>query len=101
MLSSPRYRLLKPHLLRELMERTGTGAAISGRELATAVDVPSSTIDALLNGVTKTQPAEVAERIVRVIGVDLLILWAPTGRAVPAPTEEQPAAAAPRTAVPA
>ncbi|MEU6376755.1 helix-turn-helix transcriptional regulator [Streptomyces sp. NPDC046909] len=90
MTSPPRYRLLKPHLLRELMERTGTGAAISGRELAAAVDVPSSTIDALLNGVTKTQPADVAERIVRVIGVDLLILWAPTGRAVPAPAEDQP-----------
>ncbi|MFI1723875.1 helix-turn-helix domain-containing protein [Streptomyces sp. NPDC020489] len=98
MISPPRYRLLRPHLMRELMERTGTGAPISGRELAAAVDVPSSTIDALLNGVTKTQPADVAERIVRVIGVDLLILWAPTGRAVPDPPEDQPAGL--RTAVP-
>lgn len=99
MTSPPRYRLVKPHLLRELMERTGTGAAISGRELAAAVEVPSSTIDALLNGVTKTQPADVAERIVRVIGVDLLILWTPTGRAVPAPAEDHPTAV-PHTAVP-
>jgi hypothetical protein len=93
---APRYRLLKPHLLRELMERTGTGASISGRELAAAVGVPSSTVDALLNGHTKTQPALTAEHICRVIGVDLLVLWAPTGRAVPADDEQ---GAAPRTAV--
>ncbi|MER7930532.1 helix-turn-helix transcriptional regulator [Streptomyces sp. NPDC096057] len=96
MIAPPRYRLLKPRLLRELMERTGTGAPLSGRELAAMVDVPRSTIDALLNGVTKTQPADVAERIVRAIGVDLLILWAPTGRSVPS---EEPTGDA-RTAVP-
>lgn len=96
MISPSRYRLVKPALLRELMERTGTGSPVSGRELATEVGVPSSTVDALLNGVTKTQPAEVAEEIARVIGVDLLILWAPTGRAVPA---EDSQANAPRTAV--
>ena len=80
----PRYRLVSPDLLRTLMERTGTGASISGRELAAAVDVPHGTIDALLSGKTKTQPSSVAHHICRVIGVDLLILWAPTGRAVPA-----------------
>lgn len=94
MTSPPRYRLVNPHLLRLLMERTGTGASISGRELAASVGVPSSTIDALLNGVTKSQPASVAEKIARVIGVDLLILWAPTGRAVPADDTHMP-----RTAV--
>ncbi|MFE9684118.1 helix-turn-helix domain-containing protein [Streptomyces sp. NPDC006285] len=97
MATRTRSRLVKPTLLRDLMERTGTGSAISGRELAAAVQVPNSTIDALLNGTTKTQPTDVAERIAQVIGVDLLILWAPTGRAVPA--EDTPAGVQ-RTAVP-
>jgi transcriptional regulator with XRE-family HTH domain len=94
--SPPRYRLVNPDLLRLLMERTGTGAPISGRELAASVGVPSSTIDALLNGVTKTQPANIASKIAHVIGVDLLILWLPTGRAVPA---DDPHTHMPRTAV--
>ncbi|WP_217545617.1 XRE family transcriptional regulator [Streptomyces sp. GbtcB6] len=83
MVREPRYRLVKPDLLRELMGRTGTGSDISGRELATQVGIPHGTVDALLRGATKTQPAGVAHDISRVIGVDLLILWAPTGRAVP------------------
>jgi hypothetical protein len=64
--------------------------------LAAAVGVPPSTVDALLNGHTKTQPTEIAEHMCQVIGVDLLILWAPTGRSVPADDEQ---GAAPRTAV--
>jgi hypothetical protein len=84
MAPEPRYRLVKPGLLRELMERTGTGGSLSGRELAAHVGIPHGTVDALLNGQTKTQPATVAHSISRVIGVDLLILWAPTGRAVQA-----------------
>lgn len=83
MAREPRYRLVSPELLRTLMERTGTGASISGRQLAVKVEVPHGTIDALLSGETKTQPATIAHSISRVIGVDLLILWAPTGRAVP------------------
>ncbi|MET9729747.1 helix-turn-helix transcriptional regulator [Streptomyces sp. NPDC006458] len=90
MASAPRHLLRKPDLLRELMECTGTGAPISGRELAAAVHVPPSTIDALVNGVTRTQPSHIAERIASVIGVDLLILWAPTGRAVPNPEAATP-----------
>lgn len=66
-----------------LMERTGTGSGISGRELAAAVGVSHGTIDNLLNGNTKTQSETVAKAIAQVIGVDLLILWAPTGRSVP------------------
>lgn len=80
----PRHVLLDPDLLRRLMERTGTGHSISGRELARRVGVPHGTIDALLNGNIKSQPADVAHSICRTIGVDLLILWAPAGRAVPA-----------------
>ncbi|TLQ43451.1 helix-turn-helix domain-containing protein [Streptomyces marianii] len=79
-----RYRLVSPTLLRTLMERTGAGSRVSGRELATRVGVSHGLITNLLNGITKTTRAEVAQGICRVIGVDLLILWAPTGRSVPA-----------------
>lgn len=84
MAPEPRYRLVKPSLMRELMDRTGTGADVSSRELASKVGIPHGTVGALLSGNTKTQPSSVAHEICRVIGVDLLILWAPTGRAVPA-----------------
>ncbi|MEV8032223.1 helix-turn-helix transcriptional regulator [Streptomyces sp. NPDC086182] len=83
----PRYVLLDPDLLRRLMERTGTGHSISGRELARRVGVPHGTIDNLLNGNIKTQPADVAHGICRTIGVDALILWAPAGRAVSVESE--------------
>ncbi|TFE42472.1 XRE family transcriptional regulator [Streptomyces sp. ICN441] len=83
-----RYRLVSPTLLRALMERTGTGSSVSGRELATRVGVSHGLITNLLNGITKTTRAEVAERICQVIGVDLLILWEPTGRAIPADDAE-------------
>lgn len=96
----PRYVLLDPDLLRRLMKRTGTGHSISGRELARRVGVPNGTIDNLLNSVVKTQPSEVAHDICRTIGVDLLILWAPAGRAVPIATEDV-GNITPRTAVPA
>lgn len=80
----PRYVLLDPDLLRRLMERTGTGHSISGRELARRVGVPHGTIDALLNGNVKTQPYAVALTVCARLGVDLLVLWTPEGRAVPA-----------------
>lgn len=83
MAREPRYRLFNPDRLRMLMERTGTGSGISGRELAAKVGIPHGTVDALLSGQTKTQPCTVAHSIARVIGVDVLILWEPTGRAVP------------------
>ncbi|MFJ3794992.1 helix-turn-helix domain-containing protein [Streptomyces sp. NPDC090088] len=98
MVREPRYRLVKPHLLCELMERTGTGAEISGRELARQVGIPHGTVDALLSGATKTQPTGVAHEIARVIGVDLLILWAPTGRSVP---DDESVSDISRAAVPA
>lgn len=79
----PRYALLKPHTLRDLMTRTGDGSEITGRALAKAVGVPHGTIDGLLNGQTRTQPAHVAREICRVVGVDVGCLWAETGRKVP------------------
>lgn len=85
-----RYRLMDPDLMRKLMKRTGSGAGISNRELAAAVGVSHGTIDNLLNGVSKTQRERVASAICRTIGVDLLILWAPTGRSVPATDSDTP-----------
>ncbi|MFJ1657223.1 helix-turn-helix domain-containing protein [Streptomyces anthocyanicus] len=91
MTREPRYRLLKPHTLRDLMSRTGDGSEISGRALASAVGIPHGTIEGLLNGKTKTQPAPVAREICRVIGVDVGCLWAETGRKVPDEKTEAPA----------
>lgn len=78
-----RYHLVNPNLLRQLMQRTGAGTSISRRALAAAAGVPHGTIDHLINGDVRTQPDDVAYAIARTIGVDLLVLWAPTGRAVP------------------
>jgi transcriptional regulator with XRE-family HTH domain len=88
-----RYLLVDPDRLRLLMERTGTGAGISGRELAAKASISHGKIQNLLSGTTRTTDARSAERISRVIGVDLLVLWAPTGRSVP---PEAPSGVAPR-----
>jgi len=84
MASNPkRFRLVNPARLQILMERTGSGCSISGRALAVAVNVPHGTINQLLSGAVKTQPAEVAYAIADTIGVDYPVLWAPVGRSVP------------------
>lgn len=99
--SAPRHRLVSPDRLRMLMERTGSGSSISGRELASAIGVAHGTVNGLLSGTTSTQPAATAYAICQVIGVDLLILWAPTGRAVPAVEDDiRPSAARSRTPAP-
>ena len=90
MTREPRYRLLKPMTLRDLMGRTGDGSEISGRALAELVGVPHGTIEGLLSGKTKTQPASTARAICRVIGIDVGCLWAETGRKVPDEKAESP-----------
>ncbi|MFF8290470.1 helix-turn-helix domain-containing protein [Streptomyces sp. NPDC016309] len=91
-----RYLLFKPERLALIMERTGAGVEISGRELAARVGVSHGTIQNLLNGTTRTTSERVAQRICQVTGVDLLVLWAPTGRSVPAdePNENKTGAGA-------
>ncbi|MFD5903621.1 helix-turn-helix domain-containing protein [Streptomyces microflavus] len=79
-----RFLLVNPARLRMLMERTGTGAGITHRELAKNVGIPHGTIDHLLSGDVRTQPADIAYAISQVLGVDHLVLWAPTGRSIPA-----------------
>jgi transcriptional regulator with XRE-family HTH domain len=71
------------------MERTGTGSSISVRELATAVGVSHGGINDLLQGHTKTTRHDTAHGICRTLGVDLLVLWAPTGRSVQDPDEPE------------
>lgn len=78
----PAYKLVNPDLLRTLMDRTGTGSAISLRELARRAGIAKSSLHALLHGMQEAVPAGEAHGIARVIGVDLLILFAPVGRSV-------------------
>ncbi|WP_030928394.1 helix-turn-helix domain-containing protein [Streptomyces sp. NRRL B-24720] len=80
---APLYKLVSPDLLRTLMLRTGTGAAVSVRELATLADVPRSTIGNLLTGAQQAVQEQTAHAIAEAIGVDVLVLFAPVGRSVP------------------
>ncbi|MER7815580.1 XRE family transcriptional regulator [Streptomyces sp. NPDC096153] len=75
------YRLVSPDLLRRLMQRTGTGAPVSVRELAAQAGVPHGTIGNLLTGEQEAVLAESALAIAAAIGVDYLILWIPDQRA--------------------
>ena len=76
------YKLIDPELLRTLMKRTGSGASVSVRELATLTSIPRSTIGALLTGVQQSVPEASAHAIAEAIGVDVLILFTPVGRSV-------------------
>lgn len=90
--SDDMYLLLDPDLLRRLMQRTGTGASITMRELAEAVGVHHSMLGFLLNGRQRTTSRHTAEAIAARLGVDPLVLWAPICRSVPVPTGEPVAA---------
>lgn len=88
---APMYRLLDREHLRKLMQRTGTGAPMSIRDLAAASRIPRSTIHALLSGAQASVPADTAHALTQAIGVDVLILFAPIGRSVPLAACEPPA----------
>ncbi|MFF8409037.1 helix-turn-helix domain-containing protein [Streptomyces omiyaensis] len=77
----PRHRLVNPVLLKLLMERTGTGRAVSIRELAETARVPRSTIGNLLTGMRLEIDSRSAHRIAAAIGVDDNVLWIPAQRA--------------------
>ncbi|WP_079032600.1 helix-turn-helix domain-containing protein [Wenjunlia vitaminophila] len=62
------------------MKHTGDGTSVSIRDLATATSVAPSTVGALLTGDQETLNIEAASAIADRIGVDLLVLWTPTGR---------------------
>ena len=77
----PLFKLLDRDLLGRLMQRTGTGASVSVRELAALAGVPHGTIGNLLTGEQESVIAPTACSIARAIGVDVLVLFAPLGRA--------------------
>ncbi|WP_327703603.1 hypothetical protein OG530_19125 [Streptomyces decoyicus] len=77
----PMCRLVSGDLLRTLMKRTGTGARITVRDLAAAVQVPNGTIGALTTGAQRFLPEDKGKRIASTIGVDYLILFVPCERA--------------------
>jgi hypothetical protein len=89
------YLLVDRDLLRRLMQRTGTGNPVSVRDLAKAVGCAHGTIGNLLTGVQTCVSLAHAHGIVDRLGVDLLVLFTPTGRAVPAPRVPEYAAAVP------
>lgn len=79
--------LVSPDLLVQLMKRTGDGREVSVRDLAEAANCHPSKIDALRNGRRKTSLHDEAVAIAKRLGVDLLVVWEHSGRANPAPTE--------------
>ncbi|MEV8396341.1 helix-turn-helix domain-containing protein [Streptomyces niveus] len=82
------YLLVSRDLLVLLMERTGDGSRVTVRELADEVGVHPSKIGHLRTGEQETLPRTKALACARRLGVDELVLWKPTGRAVCAPLEE-------------
>ncbi|MDK1473690.1 XRE family transcriptional regulator [Streptomyces sp. 549] len=80
----PPYLLVDRDLLRTVMKRTGNGRPTNTRELAATAGVAHGVIGELLTGVRDTLPGEAAHAVARRIGVDVLILFIPTGRSVPA-----------------
>lgn len=81
------YVLVSPDLLVQLMERTGDGRPVSVRELARVAGVSHSKIGHLRTGERETADEHEAPAIANRLGVDLLVLWKPTGRTVEAPAE--------------
>lgn len=96
---TPPYKLVDPGLLRQLMKRTGTGHRTNVRRLADASELSIGTISNLLTGIRESVPCTAAHAIADEIGVDVLILFTPTGRCVPAPTEPDTDTAEPSEAV--
>jgi transcriptional regulator with XRE-family HTH domain len=78
---APKYRLVSAELLRLLMQRTGTGSAVTGRRLARDVGVAHGIIGELLTGARDTVSATTAQAIAQRIGVDVLVLFVPAERA--------------------
>lgn len=74
------YSVASSDRLKFLMERTGTGEAITSRELAAAAKVSHGTIGALMSGAQRSVPEPKAKAIAAVLGVDLLVLWVPMER---------------------
>ncbi|MEU6649463.1 helix-turn-helix transcriptional regulator [Streptomyces sp. NPDC046900] len=88
-------KLVSAELLCLLMQRTGDGREISVRDLADAAGVHPSKVGHLRTGARQTATEAEAKAIAGRLGVDLFVLWEPTGRANPAPIEPEHLAAVP------
>ncbi|MEV8396199.1 helix-turn-helix domain-containing protein [Streptomyces sp. NPDC057596] len=75
------YAVVSGDRLKTLMERTGTGEAVTSRELAAAAGVAHGTIGALMSGTQRLVPEDKAKAITAALGVDLLVLFIPMERA--------------------
>ncbi|MFG2225339.1 XRE family transcriptional regulator [Streptomyces sp. NPDC048644] len=80
---TPQYQLLDADLLRRLMQRTGTGQRVTIRELAAHAGCAVGTVGNLLSGKQQCVTSGTAHSVAQAIGVDTLVLFAPTGRATP------------------
>lgn len=87
--------LVSADLLVMLMERTGDGREVSVRDLADAAGCSHSKIGHLRTGERATATEDEAKAIAKRLGVDLFVLWIPTGRTVPSPAEPPHIAAVP------
>lgn len=74
------YRPVNIELFRQLMQRTGDGAPVSFRELATDAGVHRNTVNNLLNGDQETIPEPSAHALAQRLGVDLLVVFEPVCR---------------------
>lgn len=83
----PMYRLVDAELFKRLMERSGTGARVTYRDLAATAGVSLGTISNILNGTCKDVPFQTAAAMTQRIGVDLLVAFEPVGRSNTTPAE--------------
>ncbi|MFE9937361.1 helix-turn-helix domain-containing protein [Streptomyces hirsutus] len=74
------YAVVSNDRLKLLMERTGTGEAVTSRELAAKSGVAHGTIGALMSGTQRLVPEDKAKAIAAVLGIDLLVLFIPMER---------------------
>ncbi|MFJ8154847.1 helix-turn-helix domain-containing protein [Streptomyces sp. NPDC094468] len=75
------YAIHSSDRLKVLMERVGTGEAITSRELAATAGVAHGTIGGLMSGAQRIVPVEKAQAIADALGVKLLVLFVEMERA--------------------
>jgi transcriptional regulator with XRE-family HTH domain len=74
------YAVASSDRLKLLMERTGSGEAITSRELAVAAGVAHGTIGGLMSGTQRLVPEDKARSIAAALGVKLRVLFIPMAR---------------------
>ncbi len=84
---TPMYRLASIELFRQLMQRTGTGAPVTIRQLAAGVGIPHGTVGNLLTGEQDAVPEPTARALAHRVGVDLLVAFEEVSRSTTTPAE--------------